>query len=309
MKTIRIYWDLWYKYQFLDFLNSLPLIKESFSFIEDSINPQIVFYWNKKHLKNPIRSKYKCPHLFHCMEYLLPDMHTWDYALKWDYNKHERTIRFPAYVWYGAGEDLIKPANYDPEKILRSKKKFCAFVYGKKVTYRNKFFDILNSYKHVDSPGVQCNNMSPLGGYKTPKESRYSSKGFNVDLLPFLNDYKFVIAIENSMLWGYVTEKIYHAMLCNSVPIYLGNDMIHTDFNVNSFINIRGFFSNRAELISENYYRKKCKEVAQYILALDNNDKAYCDLLSQPWYTNNIVNEYADKNNIANFFIKIFESL
>lgn len=310
-KPIRICFDGGMTWGYLRIFNKLPGISESFEFIEDRRNPQLVIYCDKNHIKDPIRSKHNCPHMLYCYEYMIPDMRVWDYALNWDYTSGARCMRYPNYIIYGAGEDLIKPKNYDPERILRSKKKFCAFVQYSHRPYRNQFFDILNRYKHVDAPGKQCNNMRPLGGNSDPKDSRYGKRQPWVhEVRDFFKDYKFVITFENGIHSGYVTEKIYNAMLCNAIPIYLGAPDVYRDFNVKSFVHVRDFCSRKNAAISPHgSYPKMFMDAVKYILELDKNDKAYCDMLAQPWYNHNVVNEYADKNNMAKFFKNVFERL
>lgn len=301
----------------LNLLNNLPNIRNNFEIIPDNINPQLVIYYDKNHIDNTPKTKYKCKQLLFCLEYTRPNMRVWNYTLQWDYTSDARCLRFPTYamydILYGKEHNIIKPANYDPERILRSKKKFCAFVYYAKQPYRNEFFDILSGYKHIDSPGKQCNNMAPLGGHKTPHDSRYGYVHITpwiMDNRAFFRDYKFVIAFEKRINSGYVSEKIYNPMCADSIPIYLGHETICKDFNTKSFVHVRDFFKNKNAAIStKGSYPKEFNEAAKYIMELDKNDKAYCDMLAQPWYNNNTVNEYADKNKIAEFFIKIFNSL
>ena len=318
MKKIRIHFDMDLDYISLKYFDTLPGIKNNFEFVVDRVNPQIVFYYNRNQIKNPVRSKFKCKHLLFCYEYMVPNMRMWDYALQWNYTSDPRQLRFPNYVHFGAGEDLVKPTQYDPEKILRSKTKFCAFVQYSSNAYRNQFFDLLNAKKHVDSPGRQRNNLPTLGGHKNVRSSRYDIRsieenpnilGWVADLRNFLKDYKFVITFENRITSGYTTEKIYNPMVVNCLPIYLGAPDIQRDFNPKSFVHVRNFFSKNVSISTGALYPKEFSKAVQYILELDKNDKAYCNTLAQPWYYNNMVSEYANKDNISNFFTRVFNDL
>ena len=134
--------------------------------------------------------------------------------------------RQPNYVKLGAGTDLIDvKKNIDIHKILKEKTKFCAFIYANPVPIRNDFFYMLSKYKRVDSPGVCCNNMRNIGNYSNCQTSRMR-KTFCDEVIQFLKPYKFVIAFENSSYPGYCSEKIYHPMLVNTIPIYWGNPKI-----------------------------------------------------------------------------------
>jgi hypothetical protein len=309
MKQIRIYLPQGLWGSFTHVFDRLPYIRRHFNIVYDDINPQLVIWYDKYNIHNPPRTKYKCKHLLYCAEYTTPNMGVWDYALKWDHTRDDCCLRFPTYVMWGAGEDIVKPPNYNPEEILRSKKKFCAFVQYSYQSYRNSFFKILNSYNHVDAPGKQCNNMPPLGGNTDPKDSRYNKKrAWVLDVREFFKDYKFVIAFENGLHSGYVTEKIYNPMLCNTIPIYIGSPEIHRDFNTKSFVHVRDFFRTKNVSV-KGVYTKQFHAAAKYIMELDSNNQLYCDILAQPWYNNNVINSYANVDNITKFFAKIFMSL
>jgi len=90
-------------------------------------------------------------------------------------------------------------------------------------------------------------------------------KVFGSEKIPLLAQYKFVLAMENSFVDDYVTEKFYQALIAGSVPIYLGAPNIH-EFapSPNSFIDMRSF-----ETVSQ---------LADYIRYLDWNASAYKEL-------------------------------
>ena len=307
MKQIRIF--CYGGVDFSPYLKFLPGIADNYEIINDNYNPQIAFY--RQEYLHILPKRFDCTHVILCKEYQIPDMTQCNYAFQYDYTDDPCRFRFPYYSWFNFENDLVKPQNYDPEQVLRSKTKFCAFVYSRPHPYRNHFFDILSQYKHVDAPGFQRNNMPPIGDATTLRDARYIPANLLFEKLRnFLKDYKFVIAFENRIANGYVTEKICNPMLVNSIPIYLGNPLIERDFNTKSFVHVLDFFEDRNSIQNTvQVHNKEFNEATKYIMELDNNDQMYCDMLAQPWYNNNIVNEYADKNNIATFFMKIFDSL
>lgn len=65
----------------------------------------------------------------------------------------------------------------------------------------------------------------------------------NLDKILFSRLFKFNLAIENSDVEGYHTEKIIEAFISRSIPIYWGNKSIEKEFNKHSFININDFNS------------------------------------------------------------------
>jgi hypothetical protein len=53
-----------------------------------------------------------------------------------------------------------------------------------------------------------------------------------------LNDYRFSIAIENSVLNNYFTEKFYDCILCDTIPVYYGAPNISDYIDSNSFLQL-----------------------------------------------------------------------
>jgi hypothetical protein len=139
---------------------------------------------------------------------------------------------------------------------VKPKTKFCNFTYTNPVDSRIDFFIRLSRYKQVDSTGTVLNNT----GYRMVSKSRE------------LSDYKFTIAFENSLLPGYVTEKIFDPLAAGSVPLYLGDDFVKSDFNPKAFINVRDF--------------KNFSEALRYVEEVDKNEELYNSYLTQPIFEN-----------------------
>ena len=115
---------------------------------------------------------------------------------------------------------------------------------------RLNYLKELMSYLDVHSYGKVLNNR-PLEN----DEGLMTKAGI-------MAKYKFTIAFENAIDKDYVTEKFYHPLILGSVPIYLGAPNI-VDFAPGNhcYINISDFSS--------------MKELADYLLALDNDDERY----------------------------------
>ena len=206
-----------------------------------------------------------------------PDFSECDYAFSYDFiEDNPRHFRLPLYALYDDVEllTLNKPSI---DEITKSKKKFCCFIVSNKYCpERNHFFKKLSKYKKVDSGGRYLNN---IGGPVRDK-------------IDFLKDYKFTIAFENSSFPGYVTEKPFEAMLVHTIPIYWGSPLVSKDFNTRSFINYHDFRND--------------EEVIQRIIEIDSYPEEYKTLLSEPYFENNLVNEYVKNENILNQFDFIF---
>lgn len=280
-----------------EFFKDMPYVLEHFNFEYRKDDPDYAICYHQ----NEMMPAGEFTRIFYCQEVLRPNMNLWDYGLVWEYSDvleyPERCLRFPDYVKYGAREDLIKPSSYNPKEILEKKTKFCAFIYNHHVSFCDLFFKQLCSYKRVDSPGTVRNNMVPMHGHKTTKDARYTSNWCQ-EKIEFLKPYKFVICFEHSLFPGYTSEKLYHAMLANCIPIYWGNPLVHRDFNTKSFINAHDFpVESKDDLYSQ---------LIQFIQAIDTKPNLYLQMLSEPWYNNNELNEFVNPKNVISFFEKIF---
>jgi len=231
--------------------------------------------------------------IFFNTEWQKPDMSKCDWAFGYAYEdeiKNSRYMRLSEYLYYGyqIKNKLIKNKDY-VEETAKSKTKFCNFIYSNEVKHRNDFFKKLSKYKHIDSPGKCMNNLPPLelGGWRGKSyEERTKTK------LDFMKQHKFTIAFENKSIPGYTDEKIFHAMLMGSIPIYFGNNLIHRDFNTKSFVNCHEF--------------KNFEEVIKRVIEIDQNEELYKEILNQPWFHNNNPSEYFEDARILNRLKEIF---
>ena len=232
--------------------------------------------------------------IFYSAESIKPDMSKCDWAFASDYESdlnHPRYMRVPPYMVSGDHFDLVKKKqNFN--QIKKGKTKFCNFIYSNHVPLRNKLFRQISKYKRVDSPGTCMNNMSPIGSYKNPNESR-SSGDWMEEKLEFISEYKFTIGVENKISSGYVTEKFIDAMLINSIPIYIGHKDINKEFNTKSFINFHDF--------------KNMKDFISYIIRVDNDDQLYKKILKEPWLNQNKPSLWMEEERLLKRFEEIFE--
>ncbi len=268
----------------------LPFLFEHFDFVLDP-DPDFLFF---SVFPGELPGG-RAVRIFYTGENVRPDMSACDWALTFDYDEelqHPRHFRLPNYARLGAGRDLLKLEDRS-EAILRGKSQFCNFVYHAQNDVRTAFFDRLSRYKRVDAPGRSRNNMAPIGGHPDPRASRFAS-GFPREKVEFQRSYKFTIAFENASYPGYTTEKIYHAMLADTVPIYWGNPLVHRDFNRASFLNANDFAS--------------LDDLLNAVVELDRNDDLYLRYLREPWYPNNQMTTYVDEERILRCFQDIFLS-
>jgi hypothetical protein len=213
----------------------LPDLKPYFDF-EPSASPQLVLY-------GPYAGelpKGTFTKVFIGCENVRPIMTECDWAFG---VLHEDNVRHPRYMRlqrWGDDSHLVQQ-DKDWAEVLKSKTRFCAFLYANKCLYREAFFRALSAYKHVDAPGRSMNNMPGID--PVPGQIDWRVK------VEFLRAYKFVVAFENSSAPGYNTEKLTHAIEADAMPIYWGDPEIGRSFNIRRFINAHDYLPKPRRLL------------------------------------------------------------
>lgn len=158
--------------------------------------------------------------------------------------------------------------NYNDLNIPFREKKFCLF------TSRN----LLNCNKRSILTALQkLGHIDTLDKYNliVKNKSCYNS----IELLRIYNQYKFVIAFENSKTQGYITEKIFNVFLAKSIPIYDGDPRISDVINSSSFLQYDDRIIQKVQMLMNNeklynsiIEKEKTKEL-DYTFINDNFDR------------------------------------
>ena len=295
-------------------------LKDDFQF-EESAEPDFILFGP---YGNDIPPKGDYVRIGYFCENIKPDLSICEWAFGMPREEEIKRSNYKKIQWHELDpQNLVKGPGYDPEKILASKKKFCNFLYSHKVPYREAFFNQLSKYKRVDAPGRSMNNMPGI-------DTLYNGGKWDVKK-QFLSEYKFTISFENDIYPGYQTEKLYDAMMVNSIPIYCGDPFVSDIFNTRSFINVpeylpqkNQFFGKPLQKLGQMDFedirpahlknpaqraKRKVKSwireltinlqfsgadfgpVIEQIIALDNQSELYLQHLRQPWLNNNTVLE------------------
>jgi hypothetical protein len=229
---------------------------------------------------------------------------------------HEEYVKHPRYMrlmpWGDVSRLIQRETNW--ADVLKSKTRFCAFLYGNKFSYREEFFRALSRYKPIDAPGRSMNNMPGID--PVPGQIDWRAK------VNFLRAYKFVIAFENWSRPGYNTEKLTHAIEADSMPIYWGDPEIGRSFNVGRFINAHDYLPKPRSFIPRLRYEPHSiqrrqlptffdrvarkfngmageieqaawvfagfKTLVDQVIALDCDDELYLQRLRKPFLIGNI---------------------
>lgn len=251
-KHIKILFvDFWDNFSPTDNL-FVNLLSDAYD-IEVSETPDYLFYsvFGQKHLK------YRdCVRIFYTGENQSPDFNVCDYAVGFDHITFmDRYHRFPLYVQFAGDYDdmMSKHARTDGE-LLAGRDGFCSFVYSNNNASpeRNRFYDLLCTYKPVASGGRFRNNV---GGPVADKKE-------------FQSHYRFSVAFENTSVPGYATEKLVQAFAAGTVPVYWGDPLIDRTFNSKAFINCHDYDS--------------FEDVLAAVRRIDQDESLYLAMLREP---------------------------
>lgn len=225
--------------------------------------------------------------IFCTSECFYPDMNLFDYALSiLDINVPERTFLLPYYMYI---PDILKLNNRKPveKEDVGPGRRFCNFIYSHPAQMRDTLFHDISTYKQVDSAGRHLNNMEGF----TPGSRESVSGTHNNPKIEFQSNYKFTIACENYVYRDYITEKIIHAYMARTIPIYYGAPNVLDVFNPKSFINIKEY--NRSQIL-------------EIIRRIDNDNDLYIQMLNEPVFNNP---NYLENifSSLENFMVSIVE--
>lgn len=284
-KTIKIWFTDFYK-GFNPYNNYLTdFLQPEFPLEITPKNPDFLIY--SCHGKEFL--KFDCARIFYTGENLFPDFNLCDYAIGFHHLQFDdRYLRFPNYAFLrDQFKKLVSPKTFISED-LHQKNIFCNFIYANAQAHpaRDDFFQVLSKYKEVSSPGKHLNNMNFDIGERFAEDWMYTK-------LAFQSSCKFSIAFENSSTSGYLTEKIMHAFITNTIPIYWGDPQAIKDFSPDAFINCHNF--------------NNFKEVVEFVKQIDQDEKLYLEILNAPAFPNNEIPKHLKMENLIGFFSNIFK--
>lgn len=262
------------------------ILSRHYEIVLDANDPDYLIYscysQNFLSYKKPVR-------IFYTGENLVPDFNLCDYAIGFNYLEFgNRYLRFPNFALIpDQFEQLLKKRSFT-EPDLKKKEFFCNFIYSNSQAdpVRDQFFHLLSKYKKVMSPGRHLNNASMDVGERFSEDWMYTK-------LNFQSRCKFSIAFENSSTPGYTTEKLMHAYITGTIPIYWGNPEVTKDFNPGSLINCHDF--------------KNFEEVIQKVIEVDQNDTLALEYLNEPPFPGNQIPDHLRQEQLESFLQSIFD--
>lgn len=194
-----------------------------------------------------------------------------------------KDIWFPYILFHIEEEILNKLQNKNKFKPINNRKKSLLYINSNCVKKRDNFFKLYQK--------ISGNKGIAAGKCQNNYKSNIKRKNFNLNGGNF-QDYKFIIAMENSSVKGYCTEKILNAYLNGSIPIYWGcSDTVSMFFNPDTYIDLKNF--------------KTDEDCIKYILELEKDKKKMYKMQNTNIFKNGIIHpmlNYRDiksKYNIA----------
>ena len=225
---------------------------------------------------------YNCVKIYTHHEVYRPNWKECDYAVLPFLDHDPRQYYLPIFAYSRSPEPLVR-RNPDWERIRAGKTRFCALLSAyvdRTVRHRMRFFGELNRRKKVDSIGRAANNT----GWNAPPG--HDPK------LEALRPYKFNLAFENKELAGWTTEKMYDPLAVHTVPIVWGDRRASEYFNPEAFISAYDF--------------KSLSDLADYVCAVDADEKLYRKYLEAPPFRNNVPPDVFSEDRLLDFLGRVF---
>ncbi len=216
-----------------------------------------------------------------------------DFALTHDIMDDSRHYRFPYWVYhidwfnkgnYGGEPNFLIPLDQisNNEYCNFPKTKFCAHMVSNPTERRLDAHKKLNAYKRVDGHGNcfgQGVSLNDFNGVNSPWEKAK---------LETLKDYRFSICFEHKNRAGYHSEKLFHAKVAGTVPIYWGNESVNNDFNKKCFINLIDYES--------------IDEMVEDIKQIDQDEDRYQSYANEPLFVDNVIPDRFRPEAVLGFF-------
>lgn len=157
--------------------------------------------------------------------------------------------------WREYGTFLEPP----PERRGPAEGALACYIASNPVAYRNEYAAALMEHVPIDSPGACLNNIA-IEDFVTG--DAIWQRGGWASVLSVLPRYKFYLAFENSRTTDYVTERVFHALVAGTVPVYLGASNVREFMPADDAVIVASDFASPAAL-------------AEYLRHLDAHDEAY----------------------------------
>lgn len=211
--------------------------------------------------------KYDAKKIYYTGESTDPNWKSCDYAITFNLNepvdKHFRLPLWMIYIdWFNAGASYNNPQ----------------FMFSPDQLQKNVYYDLKPKYSCV-----AMFNRDPIGNrteflQKISKSIQVHAFGEPFVKIPYGEDekckvvsqFKFHMCFENKYKAGYHTEKLFHAKMCGTIPVYWSAPTYTVDFNPDCCLHLNNF-ENIDHLVEE-------------VLEVNASPTKYAELRDQPLF-------------------------
>jgi len=153
-----------------------------------------------------------------------------DYScVLWGERNHNNVVNVPLFIPYIYSNNFVNALETKKEIITVPKNDVCVIISNPRGKERTEFLNELENHFNVCYAGGYKNNT---GGTLKP---HYNTKEYH----SFVNQFKFIISMENSREDTYITEKLINGLLSNIIPVYWGSNKVYDYINQDRFLNLK----------------------------------------------------------------------
>ena len=242
----------------------MDILSREYEVERDDDNPEYLFFCDDTFGRTKYNYTGNAKKIFFTGENVRPS--NCHFALSFDHSTDDRQYRLPLYVldnWVNEQLELPyidnsgRTANFSLKRLCpyNQRNSISFLVKNSNCDHRNKIFDLINNqYAHIDSGGPWKNTVGYQVGTQTDPNYSYIQPwngkltkeihDFQWSKYEFLRRSKVNLCYENASYPGYVTEKLYHAIVYGTVPAYWGSPTVNLDFNPMRFLCRHDYYSD-----------------------------------------------------------------
>lgn len=147
----------------------------------------------------------------------------------WGERNHKNVVNVPLFIPYIYSNNFVNTLETKKEINIVPKNDVCVIISNSRGKERTEFLNELEKHFYVCYAGGYKNN---IGGALKP---HYNTKEYH----SFVNQFKFIISMENSREDTYITEKLINGLLSNIIPVYWGSNKVYDYINQDRFLNLK----------------------------------------------------------------------
>jgi Glycosyltransferase family 10 (fucosyltransferase) C-term len=180
---------------------------------------------------------------------------------------HKNIVNCPLFVSYlycnNFTDRLKQPPVNNP---VMPRNEVLAIISNPNGHVRNEFLQML------ESTGIK---ITYAGHYRNNIGGNLQLEYKSQEFIDYVSQFKFIVSMENSREDTYITEKICHGLLANTIPVYWGSSRIADYFNKDRIFNL------------ESGSREDMGPVIARMIECIQDDTKYNEIRSHPVYANN----------------------